>query len=225
MPFHQGPITRPPAEVVLGYRDVESATLGHLTDFGFPRGLQPLIPVAERFAGSAVTVKIPHLDSTAVQCALDEIQPGDVLVIDQSGDGQRSSFGGGLAAVAKNRGAVAVLSNGSTNDVAEIEELGLPVFSKGRTALTTRVLGLEGEINVPVSIGGVVVCPGDVVFGDGGGVAVVPREQAEHRLDQLRAKEESFRQRNPVGKAVAGESLADLSGAREMFRRTQGVAR
>lgn len=155
-----------------------TATLGHLTDFGFVRGVVPLsaVPV---FAGPALTIRIPHVDSSAVHHALSLVQAGDVIVIDQSGDDDRSSFGGTLAAIASDAGAIAAISNGRTNDIAEINALGFPLYSRGATPLTTRILGLEGQINVPVAVGGVAVLPGDVVFGDGDGVCVLPRLEAE----------------------------------------------
>ncbi|MGO1655402.1 MAG: hypothetical protein ACTHYJ_10970, partial [Brevibacterium yomogidense] len=83
----------PPAHVLEALARTSVSTLGHLTDFGFPTGLTPLYrPLA--FVGPAVTVKIPHIDHTAVHIAIDSLRPGDVLVIDQSGDDTRSCFGG-----------------------------------------------------------------------------------------------------------------------------------
>ncbi|MGW7824951.1 RraA family protein [Streptomyces puniciscabiei] len=218
MSFYSGPdFARPHPDFIRRFASAEAATLGHMTDFGFPRGLSAQTSFSGSFAGPALTVKIPHMDSTAVHCAVDEVRPGDVLVIDQSGDEGRSSFGGALAAVARSRGVVAVVSNGSTNDIQEIQELELPLFSRGRTALTTRIIGVEGAIRVPVSIGGVVVCPGDIVFGDVAGIAVIPSDEAESRLEEILARQESFRRRNPAGRAINGEKLADLSGARQKF--------
>ena len=73
--------------------DVCVSTLGHLRDHGFAIGLSPnRRPV--RVLGTAVTVRIPHLDSTAVHLAVDHLRPGDVLVVDQCGDHHRSCFGG-----------------------------------------------------------------------------------------------------------------------------------
>ena len=168
---------RPAGAVLERFLASSPATLGHITDFGFMRGLGP-VGSAPTFAGPALTVRIPHADSSAVQQAMSLVRPGDVIVIDQSGDDHRSSFGGTLAAVAARAGAVAAVSNGRTNDTKEIVDLELPVFSRGATALTTRVHGFEGEINVPVAVGGVAVLPGDIVFGDEDGVCVVPAADA-----------------------------------------------
>ncbi|WP_301113504.1 RraA family protein [Microbacterium sp.] len=193
-----------------------TATLGHLTDFGFVRGLSPVGPV-HTFAGPALTVRIPHADSTAVHHALSLVRPGDVIVIDQSGDDDRSSFGGTLAAIASDAGAVAAVATGRTNDVHEIRALGFPVFSRGATPLTTRILGLEGQINVPVAVGGVVVTPGDVIFGDGDGVCVLPRADAA-RLSAMVARLDADPVVQSLRDTVAqGTPLGTITGAAGYF--------
>jgi len=89
---HPTPPSPDPA-IVPALLGVQTSTLGHLRDFGFPKGLSPLRrPLA--FAGPALTVRLPHLDSTALHVAVDALRPGDVLVVDQSGDADRSCFGG-----------------------------------------------------------------------------------------------------------------------------------
>lgn len=192
------------------------ATLGHVTDFGFVRGLVPVSPIRP-FAGPALTIRIPHADSTAVHHAMSLIRPGDVVVIDQSGDDHRSSFGGTLAAIAADAGAVAAISNGRTNDVREIAELGLPVFSRGATPLTTRIHGLEGRINVPVAIGGVVVMPGDVVFGDEDGVCIIPRAEAADVSERLAEMEADPVTRSLRSTVAGGTPLGRITGAERHF--------
>lgn len=192
---------------------VQTSTLGHLRDYGFPKGLVP-IRRPLRFVGSAVTVRLPHLDSTALHVAVDEVRPGDVLVVDQSGD-ERSCFGGMVSYTAATRGAVGAVISGSINDVDEILELGLPVFSAGVSALTTRILGIEGAINVPVTVGGAVVNPGDVVFGDSDGVAVLSREEALGIAETLREKEAAEPELRR--KIAEGTRLAEWSGALAAF--------
>lgn len=198
------------------------STLGHLTDFGFPRGIRPVVSRGT-FAGPALTIRIPHLDSTAVHEAMRHIRPGDVLVIDQSGDDERSSFGGTLAGIAQDAGAVAAVSSGRTNDVGEIEALGFPVYSRGATPLTTRILGLEGEIHTAVSIGGVAVMPGDIVFGDEDGLAIVPAADAARvarELLDLEAEIDAARFRERVR---GGEPLGAITGAQQAMEEAARV--
>lgn len=147
------------SELLELYRDVCTSTIGHLTDFGFLKGIQPLFRPA-RFIGNAVTVRIPHMDSSAVHKVMDLVQPGDVVVVDMSGDVERSCWGGMVSYAAHVKKVAGVIVAGCVNDVDEIAELGLPVFSFGISPLTTRILGIEGEINTTVSICGVSVHPG-----------------------------------------------------------------
>lgn len=192
---------------------VQTSTLGHLRDFGFVRGLTPnRRPI--QFAGTAVTVRLPHMDSTALHYAADQLRPGDVLVVEQSGD-DRSSFGGMVAFTSKTRGAAGVILSGAMNDFEEVLELGLPVYSKGVSARTTRILGIEGAINVPVTVGGVVITPGDAIFADGDGIAVITEDEIDAIVADLRQKEgnePAMRER-----ITAGAKLSEWSGAAKYF--------
>lgn len=198
------------------------ATYGHLTDFGFPHKIKPLIPCAV-FAGPALTVQTPHLDSSAVHHALSLVRPGDVIVIDQSGDNDRSSFGGTLAAIAQDKGAIAAVTNGRTNDLNEILELGFPMFSRGVTAKTSRIIGLEGGINVPVSIGGVVVMPGDIVLGACDGLCVIPRGDAEEVANKLTQMENNDTVRTLRQSVRDGCELGDILGAAAHWKESSNV--
>jgi regulator of RNase E activity RraA len=212
--FVRGQAPRPlDTEVVDALSRVQTSTLGHLRDYGFPKGLTP-IRRPLRFVGPAFTVRLPHLDSTALHVAADELRAGDVLVVDQCGD-TRSCFGGMVSFTAATRGAVGAVISGSINDVEEILELGLPVFSLGVSALTTRILGVEGAINVPVTVGGAVVNPGDVVFGDSDGLAVLAREEALEIAATLRDKESAEPELRR--KIAEGTRLAEWSGALAAF--------
>ena len=145
-------------ELFQALKKVSPSTLGHLTDFGFMRGLSTLVrPV--KIVGPAVTVRIPHLDSTAVHYVLDVVKPGDVVVVDQSGDVDHACWGGGVSYAASRRGVAGAILDGAVTDVEEILDLNFPIFYRSISPLTTRVLGIEGAINVPVTVGGVTVRP------------------------------------------------------------------
>ncbi|HXX38123.1 MAG TPA: RraA family protein [bacterium] len=217
--FRQYPRVDVDPDLIARLKRVSPSTLGHLTDFGFVRGLKPSFrPI--KLVGPAVTVRIPHLDSTAVHCVLDVVQPGDVVVVDQSGDAARACWGGGVTYAAVRRGVAGAVVAGAMTDWGEILELKFPMYFRTISALTTRILGIEGEINVPVTIGGVVVRPGDVVFGDENGVAILSSEQAASYapvLEKMEHDEVGTKQR-----LDAGESLATLSGARQKFDAAAG---
>ncbi|MCW2289555.1 RraA family protein [Leucobacter luti] len=192
---------------------VQTSTLGHLRDFGFIRGLTPnRRPI--QFAGTAVTVRLPHMDSTALHVAADHLRPGDVLVVEQSGD-ERSSFGGMVAFTAQTRGAEGVILAGAMNDFDEVLELGLPVYSRGVSARTTRILGVEGAINVPITVGGVVVTPGDAIFADSDGIAVLTEAEIDDIVADLQSKESA--EPDKKIEITAGRMLSEWSGAAKFF--------
>lgn len=154
------------------YEDISASTIGHLTDFGFVRALQPLFrPI--RLLGNAVTVRIPHMDGSVIRQALLLSEPQDVLVIDMSGDDHRACWGELRTRAALTKQLAGVVIAGCVTDARPVTELGFPVFSKSISALTTRSLNLEGEVNTPVSVGGVSVQPGDLVVGDDDGVFIL----------------------------------------------------
>lgn len=201
-------------ELVDLFQNVGTSTIGHLTDFGFLKGLTPLFrPI--HFVGNAVTVRIPHMDSTAVHKALDLVQPGDVLVIDMSGDVERSCLGGIVSYAAHAKKVAGVIVSGCINDVEEIKELRLPVFSLGVSPLTTRILGIEGEINTTISVCGVSISPGDLIVADSDGVFVVNPENAA-KFGEI-AIQKQLREPETKRKIDSGMSLASISKAGQFF--------
>jgi 4-hydroxy-4-methyl-2-oxoglutarate aldolase len=161
------------------YQGLQASTIGHFTDFGFARGLQPLFrPI--NLLGNAVTARVPHLDGSVIREALLASQPGDVLVIDMSGDDQRACWGELRTRAALGKGLAGVVIAGCVTDVRAVTALAFPVFSSGISALTTRFLDLEGEVNVPVVVGGVAVQPGDLVLGDDDGLVILDPARAQH---------------------------------------------
>ena len=159
------------------YQDINASTIGHLTDEGFVRGLQPLSrPI--RILGNALTVRIPDRDGSVIRQALLMSQPHDVLVIEMAGDDQRACWGElrTLAALVKKLSGVVI--SGGVTDVRAVTALGFPVFSKSISALTTRTLNVGGELNIPVTVGSVCVQPGDLVVGDDDGLFILNPQQA-----------------------------------------------
>lgn len=101
--------------------------------------------------------------------------------------------------------------DGCITDIEEVRPLNMPVFYRQVSAITTRLLGIENEVNVPISIAGVTILPGDLILGDENGVMVVPRDQI-NELQRVAAEKEA---RDPATHARLdqGEALKDLSGA------------
>ncbi len=189
----------------------ETATIGHVLYEGFvDRGIAALLP-RRRVAGTAVTLRLPHADSTLLHYACKLVRPGDVVVIDRSGDTKYACWGGGLTLAMKLGGVKAGIIDGPATDLSEIQEFDLPMWSRGLSSITTRLLGIEGAMNVPVSVGGVVVNPGDAVLADEQGVLVMAPAIA--REAATRALEMQNREKTTHQRLRAGEKLPDITGA------------
>ena len=199
------------AEVVALLEQAETATVGHWRHWGFcDRGIQPLLR-RRRVAGTAVTVAIPGPDSTLLHHALGLLRPGDILVVDRLGDGRHACWGGGVTVAAKAAGARAGVVDGPCTDMEEIEASDFPMWCRGMAPITTRIYDLGGRLNLPVSIGGAVVMPGDAVLCDDTGVLVLPPHEAEAEARRAIQKQaDGLRSQDQVAK---GAKLGDLSGA------------
>lgn len=136
------------------------------------------ISVKRRIAGRVQTVKLglprddipkSHLCSSAVDAA----QPGDVIVVENHSTEIAAGWGGILSTAAKERGIAGTIVDGLARDIDESREAGYPVFARAATPSTARGRIVEDDWNVPVIIGGVTVCPGDLVIADGSGVVFV----------------------------------------------------
>jgi len=134
--------------------------------------------------GRAVTVQCRPADNLMVHKALQVARPGDVVVIRTGGNTANAVFGELMAhaAVALKVGGIVV--DGAIRDVEGIARLGLPAFSRSVSPGACDKDG-PGEINVPISCGGAVVAPGDIVVGDADGVVVVARQDARVVLETV----------------------------------------
>jgi len=152
--------------------------------------VKPLDPTTH-FVGLALTARAGARDNLAALAALDLVKPGDVLVISAQGFKEAAVLGDNMARIAKQRGAVAVVTDGAVRDVNEIRAIGLPVFSRAVTPNSAFPSG-PGEVGLPLSIGDVAVDTGDVVIGDADGVVVIAHErltEVTRSLEEVAAKE------------------------------------
>lgn len=146
-------------------------------------------PLADHFklAGRAVTVRLPDGENGAVLEAIRAANEGDILVIDAKGNTNRAVAGDFVISLAKGIGVQGFVVDGVIRDIAAIRELDFPVFSLGTTVAAGNKNG-GGKVNIPISIGGVTVHPGDYIIGDVDGVVVVPQEDAEQIVMAAEAK-------------------------------------
>jgi 4-hydroxy-4-methyl-2-oxoglutarate aldolase len=208
------PGPRPDPKIIESLRTIEPATLGHVFFYGFMDA--SIRPVFRRVnvVGPALTVRSPGPDGTAIHYALSLVQPGDVLVIDRAGDMAYACFGEMTARAAKQRGAAGVIADGLVTDIIQIEEIGVPVYARGASARTGRLLNLGGEINTAVTCGGVTVRPGDLIHADDNGILVIPIDDAARAVEVgLQREARSFDLRRWIDE---GKDLAEFSGAKRL---------
>lgn len=206
----QTDFARVPAELVERWREIPSTVasdaLGgrNVLDHRF----KPLWPGA-RVCGPALTVKTFPGQNPIVVKALEIARPGDVVVVDAGEYCDHALIGGNMALWATRRGVAGLLCAGAVRDIAEIETAAFPVIG---LAVCPRAPGKGegGSIGLPVSVGGVVVRPGDLIVGDRDGVVVVPREEAAEALERAIAREK--KDADTRAQVLEGASMYRLQG-------------
>lgn len=132
--------------------------------------------------GLAVTVNARPADNLMIHKALQVATPGDVVVVSTGGNTTSAVFGELMCHTATAARLGGIVVDGAIRDVEGITRLGFPAYSRTVSPGSCDKDG-PGEINVPISCGGTVVHPGDIIVGDADGVAVVPRADAEVVLE------------------------------------------
>jgi len=165
-----------------------------------------------RAAGPARTVRCAQGDNLMVHAAMEALQPGEVLVITMPEPAPFALFGGLLAIQARVRGAAAVLVDAAVRDVDELVADGPPTWTRW-VRIQGAVKATPGELDVPVTVGGAVIRPGDAVVLDADGVAVVGAEQVDEVL--ARALEREAKEQAKGEKLAGGALSYDLDGLRE----------
>lgn len=159
------------------------------------------IQQAKSISGSAVTVLVTPGDNWMFHVAVEQCQPGDVLLVAPTSDCHDGFFGDLLATSLKARGVVALVGDIGIRDSQTLRDMDFPVWSRAVYAQGTVKESL-GSVNVPLLCAGQVVYPGDIVVADDDGVVIVPRANAES-IDIAAQKrvdvEESKRQRLAAG--------------------------
>jgi 4-hydroxy-4-methyl-2-oxoglutarate aldolase len=191
--------------------DIETATVGHFRHWGFMTPDIKPINHSRKIIGTAVTLSLPGQDSTLLHHTLTLLRPGDVLVIDRLGDQKHACLGGGVALGAVLAGAAGAIVDGMCTDPSELDELSFPVWARGISPITTRILNVGGQLNRPIACGGAVVCAGDIILADENGVLVVPRAEVAE-VSKMALEKQSRGDKNGQ-RMRGGEKLGDLSGA------------
>ena len=197
---------------------------GHLVDAMDGRGaldyrVKPIDPDRASFVGSAVTCLCAPGDNLAIVAALAVLQQGDAIVAATDSHSTLAVVGRRVSGMARNRGAVAVVTDGLARDTPGIRQNGVPVFCAGVTPNSAAASG-PGTVGQPVVIGGVAVQSGDIVVGDVDGVVIVPLARATEvlqRLEAVRAREADLAQKLAAGLGVPRRVTELLASPRVKF--------
>ncbi|NDZ18226.1 4-hydroxy-4-methyl-2-oxoglutarate aldolase [Variovorax sp. WS11] len=199
----------------------EPAVIGHFRHTGF---MTPAIRAHfqdRRVAGTAVTVRVPGMDGSMVHYALGQARRGDFIVIDRCGDETIATLGGAVAYAAKVAGIAGIVVDGLVTDLGELRQYGVPVWSKGTSAVTVKSLGLGGEFCVPVTCGSVAVRPGDAILADENGVLVLP--VADIEASARRALKMMSDEKLTLKRLDGGEKYPDIMGTSALIAKAMGA--
>ena len=197
---------------------LETATLSDALDRlginGQCAGIRPHDP-GFRLCGRAFTVQYgpASVPAGTVGDFIDDVPPGDVIVLDNRGREDATVWGDILTEIAHRRGIAGTVIDGVSRDVALCLDLRYPIFARGRWMRTGKDRVQVEAVNGPVAIGGVRVAPGDILRGDADGVVVLPRE---HEGAVLEAAEEIGDAEKAIRDAVRDGKRLDA--ARAAFR-------
>ncbi|MCY1221085.1 4-carboxy-4-hydroxy-2-oxoadipate aldolase/oxaloacetate decarboxylase [compost metagenome] len=199
----------------------EPAVIGHFRHTGF---MVPAIRAHfqdRRVAGTAITVRVPGMDGAMVHYAIGQARPGDFIVIDRCGDETIATLGGAVAYAAKVAGVAGIVVDGLVTDLGELRQYGVPVWSRGTSAVTVKSLGLGGEFCVPVTCGSVAVNPGDAILADENGVLVIPVVDIE--ASAQRALKMMSDEKLTLKRLDGGEKYHDIMGTSALIAKAMGA--
>jgi RraA family protein len=175
--------------LISGFKNAATAIISdNLSRLQGAVGLRPFYKGGV-MVGTALTVRTCPGDNLVIHESLDLIRPGDVLVVDGGGDISRALMGEIMITIAQSRGAAGVVIDGAIRDAGIVSQSSFPCFARGAIHKGPYKNG-PGEINVPVTVGGMVVESGDMVVGDDDGVVAFPQAIAPELLKAVRMQQD-----------------------------------
>jgi 4-hydroxy-4-methyl-2-oxoglutarate aldolase len=183
-------LKRPSKQLIEGFREVSTCNVSDALDkLGLKCGVGGIRPLYDcpKVVGPAITMRIipfgPEVPSGHLGAdALNTAEPGDVIVIDNSGRVDQNCWGEILAFAAQQQGVAGVIIDGAARDLDIIKEINFPLYARAVVPFTARGRNVQGDFNCTVQVGGAQVRPADIIMADVNGVVVIPIERAEEVL-------------------------------------------
>lgn len=173
--------------MTINYAELATTEYGNVLtrEYFIDYTIHPLFSGMERIAGPAFTVQGASGDNLALHAALYEAPVGSIIVMDCV-DSNNAVAGGNVCKIAQQRGIKGFVLNGVVRDLAEIIELGFPVYAKGVFPVPGKKRHFS-PLGLPVHCGGVRVETGDIIVADIEGIAVIPQHKSEVIYHQAKA--------------------------------------